>query len=366
MKITDITTTALHIPEIATAQDATMFRPASGQTILFVQIKTDEGIEGLGMSEAIGTRQVIERTLKPLLLGRDPLAHERLWEEMFWTVRSYGRKGLALCALSAIDIALWDLKGKVFNVPLYQLLGPYTDTVPVYGSGGWTHLSEDELVQEQLSFVEQGFPRVKMKVGKDFGQAEDEDVRRVAAVRRALGDAVTLYLDANGGYRAKQAVMMARRFEPYTIAWFEEPVHADDLAGLAEVRRAGVLPVATGEHEYTKFGFKELLTQEAVDIVQPDVARVGGVTEWLKIAHLAAAFNLPVAPHAVSLVHLHLACCTPNLQVVEILGVQQAADRIWYTEIPEPVDGRWSPFSDRPGLGLTLNQDAVARYALAD
>ncbi|MFN8542440.1 MAG: mandelate racemase/muconate lactonizing enzyme family protein [Thermomicrobiales bacterium] len=365
MKITGITTTALHIPEIATAQDATMFRPASGQTIVFVEIATDTGLVGLGMSEALGVRQVIATTLTPLLLGRDPLEHERLWEEMFWAVRSYGRKGLALCALSALDIALWDLKGKFFDAPLYKLLGPYTDTVPVYGSGGWTHLSEADLIREQAAFVEAGTPRVKMKVAKDFGRAGDEDVRRVAAVRKALGDDVTIYLDANGGYHAKQATVLARRFEQYNIAWYEEPVHADDIAGLAEVRRDSPIPVATGEHEYTKFGFKELLTQGAVDIVQPDVARVGGITEWLKIAHLAHAFNLPVAPHAVSLVHLHLACCTPNLAVVEILGVQQQADRTWFTEIPEPVGGMWSPFPDRPGLGLALDPHAVARYAIS-
>ncbi len=364
MKITAITTTVLHIPEIATAQDATMYRPASGQTTLFVEVATDAGLVGLGLSEAPGTRYVIEQVLKPLLIGRDPLQHERLWEEMFWAIRSYGRKGLALCALSAIDIALWDLKGKIFDVPLYRLLGEYTDTVPVYGSGGWTHLSETALVREQAAFVEQGIPRVKMKVGKEFGRAEAEDLRRVAAVRKALGDEVTIYLDANGGYQAKQAIVMSRRFEQYNIAWYEEPVHADDIAGLAEVRHASPIPVATGEHEYTKFGFKELLVQGAADIVQPDVARVGGVTEWLKIAHLAAAFNLPVAPHAVSLVHLHLACCTPNLQVVEILGVQQEADRRWYTAIPEPVNGLWSPFPDRPGLGLALDPHAVARYAI--
>ena len=364
MKITAITTTTLHIPQIASAQDATMFRPSTGQTILFVEIATDAGLVGLGMSETTATRDVIERTIAPLLLGRDPLEHERLWEEVFWAIRGYGRKGLAFCALSAVDIALWDLKGKIFDAPLYRLLGPYTDTVPVYGSGGWTHLTEAELVREQVGFVERGIPRVKMKVGKGFGRAEAEDLRRVAAVRRVLGDDVTLYLDANGGYGAKQAIGMARRFEQHNIAWFEEPVHADDIAGLAEVRRASAIPVATGEHEYTKFGFKELLVRGAADIVQPDVARVGGVTEWLKIAHLAAAFNLPVAPHAVSLVHLHLACCTPNLHVVEILGVQQEADRIWYTEIPEPVGGMWSPFPDRPGLGLALNRAAVARYAI--
>lgn len=365
MKITDITTTVLHLPEIAAHQDATMFRPARGQGALFVHIHTDEGHEGLGMSEAPGTRYVIERALKPLLLGRDPLQHERLWEEMFWAIRGYGRKGLAFCALSAIDIGLWDLKGKVFDAPLYKLLGHYTDTAPIYGSGGWTHLTEDELVREQAAFVERGIPRVKLKVGKDFGKAEREDARRVAAVRKALGDDVEIYIDANGGYHAKQAIAMARRFEPYDVGWFEEPVLADDIDGLAAVARASAIPIATGEHEYTKYGFKELIARGGADIVQPDVGRVGGVTEWLKVAHLAHAFNLPVAPHAYALVHLHLACCTPNLRVVEVLGMQEEADRVWFTEIPEQKDGLWSPFPDRPGLGLELNPHAVARYAVS-
>src|SRR5262249_55166304 len=154
----------------------------------------------------------------------------------------------------------------------------------------WTDFTEAELIKEQASYVERGIPRVKMKVAKDFGRAEAEDVRRLAAVRRALGDEVEIYVDANNGYSAKQAIAMAPRLAEHRIGWFEEPVLADDVAGLAEIARRIDIPVATGEHEYTKYGFKELISQGGADIVQPDVGRVGGVTEWLKVAHLAHAF----------------------------------------------------------------------------
>ncbi len=186
----------------------------------------------------------------------------------------------------------------------------------------------------------------------------------VPAVRKALGDEVEIYVDANNGYYAKQAIRMSKRFEEYDVRWFEEPVLADDIQGLAEISRATTIPVATGEHEYTKYGFKELISRGGADIVQPDVGRVGGITEWLKVAHLAHAFNLPVAPHAVQLVHLHVACATPNLKVVEYLGVAEEADIVWYTEFPQPKHGMWSPYPDRPGLGLELNPAAVRKYAV--
>lgn len=364
VKITDVTTTVLHRPDLPGIQDATIRHREAGRSALFVHIKTDEGVEGLGPGQAAGTRDLIEGVLKPLLIGQDPLNHEKLWEDMFWRVRGFGRKGAAFCAISAVDIGLWDLKAKRFGVPLYRLIGPYTDSVPIYGSGGWTSFTEAELVEEQCSYVERGIPRVKMKVAKDFGSSEREDLRRVAAVRKAVGDDVEIYVDANNGYYAKQAIGVAPRLADLGVRWFEEPVLADDIAGLAAVARAISIPVATGEHEYTKYGFKELIAQGGADIVQPDVGRVGGVTEWLKVAHLAHAFNLPVAPHAVQLVHLHLACCTPNLKVVEYLGVGEAGDRVWYTEFPEQRDGQWSPFPDRPGLGLELSPDAVRQYAV--
>lgn len=201
-------------------------------------------------------------------------------------------------------------------------------------------------------------------MGKDFGTSEREDIQRLAAVRKAVGDDIEIYIDANNGYYAKQAIRMAKAFEEYRVGWFEEPVLADDINGLAAVARAIDIPVATGEHEYTKYGFRDLIARGGADIVQPDVGRVGGVTEWMKVAHLAHAFNLPVAPHAVQLVHLHLTCATPNLKVVEYLGLLEEADKIMYKEWPQPTDGMWSPLPDKPGLGLELTPLAVEKYAL--
>ena len=368
MKITDVTTTVLSYPHVRPVQDSTMPAPTldvGGRSQLFVHIHTDQGTEGLGVGQAApGVRQVVESTLRGVLIGQDPFSIEKLWNDMFWRIRGFGRKGVAFCALSAVDTGLWDLKAKAVGLPLYKLLGPFTESVPIYGSGGWTNLTEDELVAEMVGYVQQGIGRVKMKVGKDFGRSEREDLQRLAAVRRALGDDVAVYVDANNGYYAKQAIYMAKEFEQFQVGWFEEPVLADDIQGLAEIRQAINIPVATGEHEYSKYGFKDLITRGGADIVQPDVGRVGGVTEWMKVAHMAHAFNLPVAPHAVQLVHLHLGCATPNLKVVEYLGTALEGDRVWYTEIPEPKDGMWAPFPDRPGLGLELDPHAVEKWSV--
>ena len=311
-----------------------------------------------------GTKDVIENALKNLLIGKDPLDIEKLWTEMYWAVRGYGRKGIAFCAISAVDIGLWDLKAKSVNLPLYKFLGAYTDSVPVYGSGGWTNFSEQELVKEMTDYVESGIPKVKMKVGKDFGQSEREDIQRVEAVRKAVGDDVAIYIDANNGYYRKQSIYMAKEFEQYQVGWLEEPLIPDDIEGMAEIAKATSIPIATGEHEYTKYGFRELIERGAADIVQPDIGRVGGVTEWLKVAHLAHAFNLPVAPHALQLAHLHVACATPNLKVVEYMNVALEGDSIWYTEFPKQKNGSWTPFHDKPGLGLELDHYAVSKYSV--
>ena len=363
MKITDVTTTYVYFPHLSAIKDATIRHPTPGRGQCFVHIHTDEGLEGLGVGNGGRASQaLINESLKPILIGQDPLYIEKLWDDMFWRVRGVGRKGLAFGAISAVDTALWDLKAKYFNVPLYKLLSPYTDTVPIYGSGGWTHFSVDELVAEQIGYVERGMKSVKMKVGKDFGKSEKEDIERLAAVREAVGDDVEILIDANNGYYAKQAIRMARAFEPYRVGWFEEPVLADDIEGLAAVAAAIDIPVATGEHEYTKFGFRELIARGGADIVQPDIGRVGGVTEWMKVASLAHAFNLPVAPHAFQVVHLHVTCAIPNLRIVEYLGVSEEFDKLVYTEFPEPKDGMWSPFPDKPGLGLELKPDVVKKY----
>ena len=368
MQITDITTTHLFYPHARPIQDATIPEPppwAGGRGNVFVHIHTDEGVEGLGVGLAYpGVRQIIDAQFRKLLVGKDPFNIEQIWDDMFWHIRGWGRKGIAIAAISAVDIGLWDLKAKALGLPVYKLLGPYQESVPIYGSGGWTNFNEQELVAEMVDYVEQGIPRVKMKVGKDFGQSEREDVARLKAVRDAVGDDVEIYIDANNGYNAKQAIYMAREFEEFNVGWYEEPLIPDDIRGLARVRDAVSIPVATGEHEYTKFGFAELIAGGGADICQPDVGRCGGITEWLKISHLAHGANLPVAPHSVQIVHLHVTCAAPNLKVVEYMNTNLETDRIWYKEYPQQVDGVWAPFPDKPGLGLELVPEAVEKWAI--
>ena len=364
MKIKEIKTTLLYIPHVKGIKDATIRHPTEGRSQCFVHVIANNGLEGLGLSAGAGAlRDLVEKTSKRFSSGKRRSISKDCGMICFGRLRGIGRKGLAFCAISAIDIALWDLKAKYYETPLYKLLGPYTESVPIYGSGGWTHFDLDGLIAEQVGYVERGMKAVKMKVGKDFGHSEREDVERLAAVREAVGDDIEIFIDANNGYYAKQAIRMAKEFEPYRVGWFEEPVLADDIEGLAAIARAIDIPVATGEHEYTKFGFKDLIARGGADIVQPDVGRVGGITEWMKVAHLAHAFNLPVAPHAYQLIHLPMACATPNLKIVEYLGVVEEADRIWYKEFPEPdKDGMWSPDPDKPGLGLELDSVAIEKY----
>ncbi len=364
MKITEVRTSLVVIPRSRPVADATAKNIGTGGHC-FVHVATDEGFEGIGMSAAShAVRAVIEHDLKPLLIGADPLHIEGLWQAMFWHVRGFGRKGVAIQAMSAVDIALWDLKAKYLGLPLFKLLGPCRESTPIYGSGGWTSFTEKELVEEQIGYVERGMRRVKMKVGMEFGSRPREDISRLQAVREAVGDDVDIYIDANNGYTAKQAIQLAPKFQEYDVGWLEEPVMADDIDGLARVARAIALPVATGEHEYTKYGFKDLLSRGAADIAQPDVGRVGGITEWMKVAQLADAFNIPVASHAYQLVHLHLACATPNMLVVEILGTVEEMDRVLYKEFPEPSGPEWAPDPDKLGLGLELNPATVERYSV--
>ena len=367
MKIIEVTTTEVFYPDVTAIEDGTLSSEHStpGKSRLFVHIKTNIGIEGLGIGQSSpGVREVIETGLKTILINQDPLDIEYLWTQMYRRVRSYGRKGVALCAISAIDIGLWDLKAKILQLPLYKLLGPYTDKIPVYGSGGWTNLTKSDLVKSMLSFVELGFTRVKMKVGKDYGKSERDDISRVQSVRKAIGNDIALYIDANTAYYVKQAIYMAKEFERMQVGWFEEPTIPDDISGLAEIRSKINIPVATGELEYTKYGFKQLLQNEAVDIIQPNVGRVGGITEWLKIANLAQAFNVQLAPHACLLVHLHLACTQPNLKAIESVDTEYELDKVLYTEIPQPDKGILSPFPDKYGLGLELNPYTLQKWSI--
>jgi D-arabinonate dehydratase len=328
-------------------------------------LRTDDGLAGFGITyhevggEAI--RQLILKDLAGQILGKNPFETEVVWEQVFHYFRGIARKGLAFCALSAIDIALWDLKGKALGMPLYRLLGGNKSRLPIYASGGWTSYDEGQLVAEMQSMVAQGYNMVKLKVGIKDGRAPYEDITRVRRVRQELGPNVGILLDANNAYKSATAVRVAHRLDDCNIYLFEEPVLADDMEGLSRVRQSIDIPVATGEHEYTKYGVRDLITHKAVDIVQVDVARCGGVTEWMKVAALTQAWNLAIAPHAMEYLHMHLLSVVPNGLFLERLLMFEPLNELIFVDPPRPKDG-FLEIPEAPGLGLTLNQRNLEHY----
>lgn len=292
------------------------------------------------------------------MIGRSPFETEVLYEENFHYMRGVGRKGLAFCAYSAVDIALWDLKGKALGMPLFRLLGGTNPNVPIYASGGWTSYSTEELVAEAKMMVSKGYKKIKLKVGVEGGNNPDEDVRRVAAVREAIGPDIGFMLDANNVWRAATAIQFANKIREYNIEFFEEPVFADDIPGLAEFKRGTDIPLATGEHEYTRYGVRDLFLNHAVDILQCDVTRVGGYTEMLRIMALSQAFNKAFAPHGMEHMHMHLVAAAPNGVYLEKLFMFDEVVKSVYLNAPEAVNGIMT-IPEKPGLGLELNMDYI-------
>ncbi len=329
---------------------------------LIVRITTDRGLEGIGVTyHEVGGEAIvalIRHAMAPRLHGRDPLETEAIWQDLVQHLRGVGRKGLMVCALSAIDIALWDLKGKILYLPLHRLLGGDRTRVPVYGSGGWTSYDDDTLVEEMLSLVRRGYSMVKFKVGVEGGANPRRDRMRVQKVRDAVGPDIKLLLDANNCWDAATAVQFANTVRDCDIMLFEEPVFADDIPGLARFKRGTDIPLATGEHEYTKFGVRDLLLAEAVDIVQADGARAGGYTEMLKIAALTQAWNVKFAPHAMENIHLPLVAAVPNAVFLERLLLFEDITALTFKSAPVPVDG-FMTIPDLPGLGLALDMDFI-------
>ncbi len=327
-----------------------------------VRVTTDRGLEGFGVTyHEVGgeaTRELIRHDIAPRLIGRDPLQTEAIWQEFFHYLRGVGRKGLTFCALSAVDIALWDLKGKIFDVPLVRLLGGSATRVPVYCSGGWTSYSDEQLVAEMQGMVAAGYRAIKFKVGVEGGRNPRRDAARVRKVRDAVDPHIDLLVDANNCFDAATAAQLANAIRDCDITLFEEPVFADDIPGLARFRRATDIPLATGEHEYTRFGVRDLLLAEAADYVQADGARAGGYTEMLKIAALTQAFNVKFAPHAMEHIHLMLAAAQPNMPFLERLLMFEPLTDGLFRNAPKP-EGGWMDVPDKPGLGLELDMDFI-------
>ena len=336
--------------------------PTSGLSI--IKLQTDEGITGFGFTGAIQGYQEIGKTVleyfRQYVIGQDPFNNERIWEQM-WQPKLVGRRGITTRVLGGIDIALWDIKGKVANRPLHQMLGGFADKVPVYIAGGYYEEGKGlkELAKEMETAVALGANAVKMKIG---GRSINEDVERVRVVREAVGPEVKVLMDANCAYRFYEAIEIAKKTEKYDLFWFEEPVNPDDYEGHKLVSRATSIPIATGENEYTRYGFRDLINNRCAAIIQPDALVMGGITEFMKVAALAQAHDLPLAPHGKQEVHIHLVAAIPNGLILEYYS--DSTDPMWgrmFEESLEVKDG-YVCAPDRPGLGFTPNEQALSKY----
>ncbi len=332
-----------------------------------VRIQTDEGIEGVGICGGLGLpsgRDVLVTVVENMseaVIGEDPFNVERIWDRLYQP-KIFGRKGLTTRALSAIDIALWDVIARAVGQPLYRLLGGYTDEVRAYIAGGYYAEGKGipELRDEMLGYVEQGATAVKMKIG---AVSLREDERRVAAVRDAIGDEVDLLVDANNAYVTADAVRMARILESYDAFWFEEPVSPDNMRGSAAVANSSSVPVAAGENEYTRWGFRELFESDAVRIANPDAMVLGGITEYRRIAALASAHEIPIAPHGLQEIHIHLLAAFPFPLILEYYNPNVAGlNEVMFHEKLELTDRGTVMLPQGPGLGVEFNWEALKQY----
>ena len=321
-------------------------------------------VTGLGFSYATpACATLIHDVLESVVVGTDPMDVPGTWQAMVDAIRNLGPPGVVSMAIAAVDTALWDLKARLLQLSLARLLGMVRPSVPVYGSGGFTSLPPAELTQQLGEWVHaDGIPRVKMKIGLDCGTQAQVDLERIAAVRSAIGDDADLYVDANGAYTAKAALRTARHMADEGVSWFEEPVSSDDLAGLRQVREATTVDVAAGEYGYDLAYFGRMCNAGAVDVLQADVSRCAGITEWLRAAAAAAAHGLEISGHTAQSLHAHPACAVPNLRHLEYFSDHARVDRLLFDGVLEPAGGRLTPDLTRPGMGLDLKHSDAQAY----
>jgi L-alanine-DL-glutamate epimerase-like enolase superfamily enzyme len=339
---------------------------------LVVEVFTDDGHVGIGNAALAPrvTKQVVDQYLKPLLIGADPWDVEFLWQHMYRKTLAFGRKGIGMVAISAVDIALWDLMGKSARQPVYRLLGGRTrPRIPVYASRLYSS-GLAELAAEARRYKEDGYRAMKLRFGwgpVDGAEGMQRNVELVRTVRETVGPGVDVMADAYMGWTLDYAKRMLPRLEPFGLRWLEEPVVPDDIHGYAELKAYGRVPIAGGEHEFTLLGVRDLLEARAVDYVQVDVNRVGGLTAARKIAALAEAHSVPVVPHAGQMHNYHLVMASLNSPMAEyfpIVDVEVGNELFWYVFEGEPKakDGYVDLRDDVPGLGLTVNEDALKQF----
>ena len=324
----------------------------------FVRITDSDGAVGVGYSYTIGSGgpaivELLARTLAPALLGRDGAEVEKIWRDLLFLTHATTVGAITSLSLAAIDTALWDLRCRRAGLPLHIMAGGAKNRIPLYTTeGGWLHLSKQALVDDALQAKAQGFGGAKVKVGRPI----HEDVERLGALREAVGPEFDIFTDANQAFNVDEAIRRARHYERADIGWFEEPLPADDVEGHARLARSTSIPVAIGESLYGLSHFRDYLQRGACSIVQVDVARIGGVTPWLKVAHLAEAYNVAVCPHFLMELHVALCCAIPNSRWLEYIPQLDALT----TEPMRIQNGHAEP-SAAPGLGIAWDFEAIER-----
>jgi L-alanine-DL-glutamate epimerase-like enolase superfamily enzyme len=330
-------------------------------TMVLVQAEAG-GRRGLGYTYAdTATAQLITDTLAPEIEGEDALAPTSCWNRMLHHIRNLGRPGICSMAISAVDNALWDLKARLLDVPLVTLLGQVRRGTPIYGSGGFTSYTDTQLQKQFTGWLKEGIRYIKMKVGR----GDLHNPERVKVARRAIGKDVALYVDANGAYSRKEALQQAEMFREFDVTWFEEPVSSDDLRGLHMMRNrapAG-MDIAAGEYGYDPWYFRHMLEAEAVDVLQADATRCGGVTGFMAAAALCQARGLPLSAHTAPALHMHLGAAAITVRNLEYFHDHIRIERMFFDGVPRPVDGELRPDLSRPGFGLELKVADARKFA---
>lgn len=357
--IDSLTVVACTIPTDLPESDGTI---AWDKTTIVIVEANSSPATGIGYTYAdLSTAKLIHTLLANVVKGRDALDISGSWTAMLQAVRNLGSRGIAAMAISAVDIALWDLKAKLLKLALVKLLGAVRSTIPIYGSGGFTSYSKKQLQKQLSGWTDSGIGMVKMKIGRN----PDEDVQRVRHAREAIGSKPRLFVDANGAYRRKQALDFSQRFLDYDVTWFEEPVSSDDLDGLRFLRNSVPpgMEIAAGEYGYDLFYFRRMLQADAVDVLQADATRCGGISGFMQASALSAAYSIPLSAHTAPSVHMHACCAIPNAIHLEYFHDHVRIENLLFDGVVNPTkEGELVPDLTRAGLGISLRPDVVSKF----
>jgi L-alanine-DL-glutamate epimerase-like enolase superfamily enzyme len=365
VSVESIRATAYTVPTELPEADGTLAWDST--TLVLVEVGC-EGVAGMGWTYGpAACARLVGELLAPVVLGSDPMNVPGNFEAMVAAVRNAGRPGAVGYALSAVDIALWDLKARLLGLPLHRLLGAVRDSVPIYGSGGFTTYNRAQQHQQLGRWTtEQHIPRVKIKIGESWGTNLTRDLTRLAAARDTIGPECELYADANGAYSPTQAIRLMHAAAELDVRWLEEPVSSDNLPGLARVRQMVGADIAAGEYGYDLTYFSRMCSAGAVDCLQADVTRCGGITEWLRVAALAAAHHLELSGHCAPHLHAHVAAAISNLRHLEWFHDHVRIETLLFDDTLDPAGGVLRPDPCRPGHGMELRPEMARRYQVGE